>query len=1009
MKQPRHVPELFLLIVPLLPISLLFLISTPVANAAADPWVVFTPADNTLPMSANLLLNPDFEAGDPGSATNWLSYGLGYTVDETGGRSSSRGLMLVNPLETESHGAHQSITLNQTEIKPLYFSAWSRAQDVTGAQNSSYSFYLDIYYIDDTPLYGQVLTFTCGSHDWEFNEGFIIPEKPIKSIHCYCLLRNNHSGTVWFDDLSVREVDYTITRFDGRVVALPPLLAFPGTDLPLSTSNGLTIALNSEGGPIRNITLGGEQVHDSAAVGLSSFFVRDVATGSDDVHPGGEAVANGNSIIHTGDIPSLGINYFQAEYDALPDRIDISAELTAGGSENRALTLYFSLPVDADGWTWSDDIRSSETIGGVTEYSDTSWWSGLGARNNLARYPFACISRPADSLVLALPPDEPCVFRLVHNPYTNQFYAAFDLALSPMTFEPNRAAVHFSIYRTASEWGFRSAVQGYYDRYPDDYVVRVPPDNQGIWVAFSDLSPITDVEDFGIAFHELGSLSQIAFDDAHGIFSFRYVSEPWSHWMEIDDPGVDPENYSEVMAYLDELYETGTTSQQERAEATLSSGFFDDTGAYLYESTTAPWCSGAGGCAVFTLNPDPDIEDTLYPLNKAHLDWDTAEHNTYLTWPGLDGEYIDSYLSEATQLDFRESHFAAADIPLTFRTSDQRAGVPEMFATFEFCDWLTADVHDNLGKWTMANGILLDLPWGASQFDFMGRESDWFPSGVFQAPADRSLSYYRTMAGPKPYGLLMNSDFNLLTYELTERYFQVCLFYGIYPSFFSHNASELRYFDDPALYNRDRPLFVKYIPLVRRLNRAGWRPVTHATATDSDVFVERYGDLPEMYITVRNMSVDPVTVTINLDSTALGLPGWRHPGCAVRIGDDGDAGGHRIGSRGDADAAGGVDRDDRGGGSSGSGDRRMEPRGAAGVERVGVVEELFSPVIIEIEIEIEKKTPGHKKLDVYRFSIGLSRLGLKESRTHNIESDRMAVGLSCFGGRGYRVEKESAG
>lgn len=877
MKQRRHVPELFLLIAPLLPISLFFLISTPAANAAADPWVVFTPADNTLPMSANLLLNPDFEAGDPGSATSWLSYGLGYTVDETGGYAGSRGLMLVNPVETESHGAHQSITLNQTEIKPIYFSAWSRAQDVTGTQNANYSFYLDVYYIDDTPLYGQVLTFTCGTHDWEFNEGFIIPEKPIKSIHCYCLLRNNHAGTAWFDDLSVREVEYPITRFDGRTVALPPSPAFPGTDFPLATADGLAIAMNSEGGPVRSIAMGGDPVSDPAATGISSFFVRDVATGSDDIHPGGEAVANGGSITHTGDIPGLGIDFFQAEYTALPDRIDVSAELVASGGVERALTLYFALPVDADGWTWSDDIRSSETIGGVTEYSETSWWSGIGARSYLSRFPFAAVSRSGDGLVLALPPDQPCIFRLVHNPHTNQFYAAFDLALSPLTAEPNRAAVHFTIYRAVSEWGFRAAVQGYYDRYPDAYQVRVPPDNQGIWVAFSDLSPIADVEDFGIAFHELGSLSQIAFDDAHNIHSFRYVSEPWSHWMPIDDPEVDPENYAEVMAYLHDLHQNGTPAQQEKAEATLSSGFFDDAGAYLYESTTAPWCNGAGGCAVFTLNPDPDVEDPLYPLNKARLNWDTAEHNTYLTYPGLDGEYVDSYLSEATALDFRAAHFAAADFPLTFRTSDHRAGVPEMFATFEFCDWLTADVHDNLGKWTMANGILLDLPWGVSQFDFMGRESEWFPSGVFQPPSDRSLSYYRTMAGPKPYGLLMNSDFNLLTHALAERYFQVCLFYGIYPSFFSHNASELRYFDDPALYNRDRPLFVKYVPLVRSLNRAEWKPVTHAVTSSSDVYIERYGDLPEMYLMLRNMAAEPVTVTVSLDSGALALPGGDIP------------------------------------------------------------------------------------------------------------------------------------
>jgi hypothetical protein len=137
----------------LVSLSLLFLsssVSHTHATVSALPWTIFTPADNSLPMASNALTNADFETGLPGDADGWSDYGLGYTVDETGGRGGGRALQLVNSVSTQTHGALQVINLNQTEPRPLYFSGWSRAEDVTGSANSDYSIYLDVYYTDGT-------------------------------------------------------------------------------------------------------------------------------------------------------------------------------------------------------------------------------------------------------------------------------------------------------------------------------------------------------------------------------------------------------------------------------------------------------------------------------------------------------------------------------------------------------------------------------------------------------------------------------------------------------------------------------------------------------------------------------------------------------------------------------------------------------------------------------------------------------------------------------------------
>ena len=101
----------------------------------------------------------------------------------------------------------------------------------------------------------------------------------------------------------------------------------------------------------------------------------------------------------------------------------------------------------------------------------------------------------------------------------------------------------------------------------------------------------------------------------------------------------------------------------------------------------------------------------------------------------------------------------------------------------------------------------------------------------------------------------------------------------MYPSFFSHNASSDHYFDNPKYYNRDRPLFRKYMPLCIRVGEAGWRPVNRLLASDSpEVVTEQFGD---RYATVYNLSTNSVRASLTSLSGAasaeelVGGGAWR--------------------------------------------------------------------------------------------------------------------------------------
>ena len=133
--------------------------------------------------------------------------------------------------------------------------------------------------------------------------------------------------------------------------------------------------------------------------------------------------------------------------------------------------------------------------------------------------------------------------------------------------------------------------------------------------------------------------------------------------------------------------------------------------------------------------------------------------------------------------------------------------------------------------------------------------------------SDADLLYRRALCKGKPYCFLMNTRFEDFSATLVERYMKRCLAYGMFPGFFSHNASQGHYFSRPQLYERDRPLFRKYIPLCRQVAEAGWQPITRARAHTKEIYIERFGD---RYLTVFNASDQAQTVTITAETNPQG-------------------------------------------------------------------------------------------------------------------------------------------
>ena len=840
-----------------------------------NSWRVFRNLSSGATLGTNLVANPGMETtGTSPPLARWNVFGLGYN-SSTAAHIGSRALQCVATTATEVHGGFQTIVLNQTIPKPLKLGGWSKAQGVTGASDSDYSVYLDILYTNGTWLYGQIIPFSVGTHDWEYREAFIMPASPIRQISCYLLFRNSHVGTVWFDDISLAEVQNNVVQFDGAPVLSTPPSPFPinpADRFTLATEDGLQIQITQDGGIIKAVSAGTNSLVDPTADYASGCFVCDRGAGSDWWNVGGWVTATNGILQQQGVVSALDLSA-HVLYSETNNAIRIQATISNLISQDRAISLYFALPVAMDGGSWWNSPRDVVSVTQSVE-SATFASAELGARNLVSQYPLATLAQ-SGAITLAVPPDQYRPFRLVYNRVTRQFFAVFDIGISsiPTNF-PGFATVEVWLYRTDPAWGLRSGLEGFYSRFPGAFSRNFT--NEGIWVAFADIHNITNIADFGIGYHEIGyNPALVKFDDTKGIQSFRYVSEPWSHWMAMP-ANISNTNYASVYSYLLSQHALGVKA----ATATLSSGLRNPNGLLNFFPAAQPWCPYG---AAFNVNASPFITDSNYSTTKFKNEWNITVRDVYNHPENglLDGEYIDSFAGSATERDYSSNHLRTTSFPLTYTRDNPMLMTPLIYGTIEMARALGDELH-SLGKPIIGNTLFTTwpgLPVGIGLFDFAGTEMNCFdPAGNLIPPADSSLLYARALSGRRPYGYLLNTDFTKVSQTEMESYIRLCGVYAIYPSAFSANAASDNYFEQPSLYERDRSLFKKYVPIIRSMSLAGWQPVTDASPGSTNLCLEAYGTNNingHRYLTVRNLSTQALTTSVTFN-----VARWSYPGAA---------------------------------------------------------------------------------------------------------------------------------
>lgn len=798
--------------------------------------------------ATNLIANGSFESDRNSRLVSWQQAPQGMSVADGQGRTGGRALVCESTAGTGWYGASQTIVLNREMPRPMVIRGWSRAQDVGGSADSGYSIYVDLIYSDGTPLWGQTGNFRCGTHDWEKREFFIFPEKPVRSLTLHCLFRG-HAGRAWFDDVSAEEIGAPsgTALFQGVPVELPQPTSVPGI-----------------AGVVTNVLRRGQNSSTRQLVQAAGgdFSARDVAARSDFVRFKDDTCGE------------LKLK-LESVWEHREGHLSVSGKVLDEAGADRAVTFMFTLPVEAKGLYWGDDVRHARVIQGDGEYVNTVNVR-CGATGTMSLYPVAAIWDDSHGLALALDMAKPGVCRLGYHAGLERLFIAYDFGLVHDTqCLPGGAEFRFVLYGFDPAWGFRSAWDKLMRIFPDYFEVRAR--EHGLWMPFTDVSKVPGWEDFGFKFHE--GDNNVVWDDAHGVLSFRYT-EPMTWWMSMK-PGV-PRTADSALSVLNAVATGNDGRNRSMAEAARLAVMHDEAGQPCLLFRKEPWCDGA----VWSLNPnpwlgssaagEPGLPYTNQPLNAATVHWnDRIKERLYGQGARgrRDGEYLDSLEGYVTaELNFRREHFRYSTVPLTFDTASARPALFKGLAVFEFTKWISDDVH-RMAKLAFANSVPYRFTFLCPWLDVMGTETDWLSGNRYQPPSDSIMSLRRTMAAGKPYLLLMNSDYDKFTPERVERYFQRALFYGMWPGFFSHNAADNPYWQNPKWYERDRPLFRRYIPVVRRVSEAGWQPVSRARSDNPQIWVERFG--PDsggsVSITLFNATDTPQSGKLAIEITQLGL------------------------------------------------------------------------------------------------------------------------------------------
>jgi len=646
--------------------------------------------------------------------------------------------------------------------------------------------------------------------------------------------------------------------FDGEGMSGPLAPASSPSAQQLTTKDGLGLKLGQDGS-IAGLMQGDRDIGNGARSG--GILVRDHANNAPPVPAGGSLRPGNGGLAQTADLPKLNL-HVEGRYQVEGNLIHLSMKAVNLTKENRFLTLYFAIPLQAGAWTWWSDMNNGQLVGGQdVAGADGQKAPGPFYEETTDRYPLAAMTSPDAGVALAIPLDQPRNYRLEYNEATGLLYVAFDVALAdiatPSGGSLNEVSCEAYLYACDPQWGMRSALQTYYTAFPQWFTKHVKRD--GGWEMSGARGGMTPehIIASGCRFDWTTEPNeQWTWNAQNGVLNGIYV-EP--EYVQLSMTDVDPsdenalnrlnklsvgdteewkkiEHLHYTGAYKDEPYsqEHGLLAyHQMLAQAALVSGLVTADGKpSLGVGYRGGWIGENGLGMMVPCNLDPQIPhgrgEVAYELleskAKGYLDSKKLVTNSWS---------LDSYQCDETY-DYKKENFTYSPFPLTYERDHAQLAVP---VRLTMAAWIKGLAERSLPDKVIFGNLIGNYTFSAPYLDIFGTEG-----GSVEDPAYmRAMSYRRPMTylpyTPKPD---LDVFYNLL--------------YGAYPG---RGIIQAQY---DAI-----------VPLLDQLTEAGWEPLTYAKSDAPKVRVERFGSGDHCYLVCYN--TDPATGRCHVTLDKAGLKG----------------------------------------------------------------------------------------------------------------------------------------
>lgn len=646
--------------------------------------------------------------------------------------------------------------------------------------------------------------------------------------------------------------------FDSQIYSkkLWPIEKAAPAALSLSTTDRLSLGLTKSGG----VCLDGR-----AAGGLSGLLVRDVQRDDPPVMVGGNVTKRGKDLAQSAKLEKLGLGV-EAVYRNAGPYVEISGVVRDLRREDRAVTVYFALPVPEGQWQWWDSVAASRTEAGPEgELACLEGSMGYGLNRQHSKYPIGAISLSGKGgYSLGIRMDEPVVHRIGYNPALRIFYLALDFGLTQgKTIHGkslSEAPFRFLVYRHDPAWGFRSALQRYYDFFPEFFTNRIK--EQGGWYVWGDMRDMPQALQAGFRMHWGPQDKGVKWDNENGATALLYIEAEFYQQTMGDYQTLPPfrvalerlrkvaagdpeelakyEKLSYAHSYVPAWWvkrHSPREAMQVVSRATLNSVNYEVDGTPSGGGGKYPWMGESQLGFIFPCSLDPDIpEGKGWFARQVFIE--SGLKGMLESGAHYDGIALDSFggYGQYSRVNYRRENFQYVNGPLTFSATDKQPVIAMFTSSVEFARELAKDMHGQ-GKVLMANCSWGSTPgwltFAAPYLDVLGAEAPQFADPDFA----RAIARHK-LCTDLPYKPVR--DWQLQRNQL----------HGIFPG-----------------HGNTPETMARFAQTFRDLATAGWEPITHARVAPEALRLERYGQ----YLVVHNPSEAPVQAKVTVDQKALGL------------------------------------------------------------------------------------------------------------------------------------------